>query len=59
MSINVYWASLEKDWKLASQPTSVYNKIKESNFIDKENMMTRVDWCPAVKESLKKVKSAN
>jgi hypothetical protein len=53
MSINVYWASLEKDWKLASQPTSVYNKIKESNFIDKENMMTRVDWCPAVKESLK------
>jgi hypothetical protein len=51
MSINVYWASLEKEWLRAEEPEPIYKGfIKDINFKDGG---TALQYCPAVKDYMK------
>jgi hypothetical protein len=56
MTINVYWACLEKEWLRAEEPEPLhkifYNKI---NISDPKNKKTNVNFCPAFKDEINNV----
>ena len=55
MSINVYWASLEKEWMLAQEPESIAKSFFSNGWsFDKKEKHTMLVNCPTVTNSLKK-----
>lgn len=51
MSINVYWACIEKEWLRAETPTSVLSKLKDKRYLTD----TGVIQCPAFTDTLKNI----
>lgn len=55
MSINVYWTSLEKEWMLATPPESVISTFHKKNFIDPDNPISHIHYCPAFNDNFRNV----
>ena len=56
MSINVYWASLEKEWMLAQEPESIAKSFFSNGWsFDKKEKHTMLVNCPTVTNSLKNI----
>jgi hypothetical protein len=55
MTINVYWACIEKEWMLASPPESVASIFYKKNLIDENNRSSQINYCPAFNDNLKNV----
>ena len=53
MSINVYWASIEKEYMLATPPESVISTFHKKKFIDPDNRDSHIHHCPALLTILK------
>jgi hypothetical protein len=53
MTINVYWASIEKEWMLARSPESVSSLFYKKNLIDPNNRNSQINYCPAFNNHLK------
>jgi hypothetical protein len=55
VSINVYWTSLEKEWMLATPPESVISTFHKKNFIDPDNPISHIHYCPAFNDNFRNV----
>jgi len=53
MTINVYWACIEKEWMLASEPDSVASTFYKKDLIDPNNRNSQINYCPAFNDNLK------
>jgi len=53
MSINVYWACLEEQWMLASEPEPVLSIFKKKYSFDKKEPQSLISYCPAFNKNLK------
>lgn len=53
MTINVYWASAEKEWMLATAPESVASTFYKKDLIDLNNRNSQINFCPAFNDQLK------
>lgn len=56
MSINVYWASLEKEWMLAEKPESIKKRFFSNGWsFDKEEYYSMIVNCPTVTDYIDNV----
>jgi hypothetical protein len=55
MAINVYWASIEKEWMLAKPLDSVASTFYKKDLIDPNNRNSQINYCPAFNNHLKNV----
>lgn len=53
MSINIYWACLEKEWFLAEEPQPVFKRLNEKNLININEPYSQINKCPAFADSVK------
>jgi hypothetical protein len=53
MAINVYWACIEKEWMLATPPDSVASIFYKKNFINENDRLSQINYCPAFNDNLK------
>lgn len=53
MTINVYWASTEKEWMLAQPPESVASTFYKKDLIDINNRNSQINYCPAFNDHLR------
>lgn len=52
MSINIYWACLEKEWMLAEQPESVPFSFYEKKLFNDKNNFFNLNKCPAFNDRI-------
>jgi len=55
MSINIYWASIEKEYMLATPPEHVMSTFHKKKFIDPDNRNSYIHYCPAFNDNFKNV----
>jgi hypothetical protein len=55
MTINVYWACIEKEWMLATPPDSVASVFYKKDLIEDGNRSSQINYCPAFNDNLKNV----
>jgi hypothetical protein len=53
MTINVYWACIEKEWMLATPPDPVASVFYKKDLIEEGNRSSQINHCPAFNDNLK------
>lgn len=55
MSINVYWASNEKEWQMATPPEAVSKRFYSLKKYQSDSPLASLNHCPAFNDSLKNI----
>ena len=55
MTINIYWACLEKEWMFAKKPDKLIDLIKNKNIVEEKNKLSNFLHCPAFNTNIKNV----